>query len=438
MLLDGLKRHVSDYFFLQCVVINEKEVIFHFKDQLDLDSINTLINNTKIPYKISIDHAKTSRGVPIMEVSFDDVNVLKINPYNVIMPYADLVQEGKLNDFFRSSTELVTRIHQDRLFDVDRTKIFLSNYVPIFKLVAPNAFEDVMSEVLKIIKNSSLSGNLPDQAEFIETKKSKLYNSKNKLYRLNLKTYPDHIDYIVACPGKQELYVRLGANVDYDGKNELLKKQNLHFDDEKTITVKHSVTIQKGNGCRTKIQRRKTSKKDVLDENDTVILTLEGNNIIKLYFNQDEETFDVATKLFSDIYYGRKFYTGWMPTSELDSNLTSNERIIITSIQSLEQIYYTLLSGDEVRDALAQGKPLPKNSLDWTINKLTEASGESFDEKVLYVLDYLYHKVDPNTFYKFGNEEFTRESIKARYAKLQNLKGRFEALVKARKAGLLV
>ena len=438
MLLDGLKSQVNDYFFLQCLVINEKNVVFHFKDPLDLDAISTLIDTAKTPYKINITHTKTKKGSPTIDVSFDDVTVLKIDPYNVIMPYDDLVQENKLSEFFRASTELVTRIHQDRLFNTDRTKIYLSNYLPIFKLVAPNAFDDVISDVLKIIKNASLSGDLPVQAEFIETKKSKLYNAKNKLYRLNLSAYPDHINYIVACPDKQELYIRFGANLDYNKISTLLKERNCYFDDQKTTTVKHSVTIQKGGGCRTKIKRRKTTEKDVLDENGNVILTLEGNNGVKLYFNQDEKTFDVATKLFSDIYYGRTFYTGWVPTSELNSDLTSNERIIITSIQSLEQIYNTLLSVDDIRDALAKGKPVPKSSLDWTINKLTDANGESFDEKVLYVLNYIDSKVDPNTFYKFGTEEVTQESIKERYSKLQNLKGRFEALVKARKAGLLV
>ncbi len=435
MLLDGLKSSLEDFFFLGCVVVDKNNLVYHFKDPLDVTAIETLATNS-LPGRVKIEHRKTNSGRNISEFYLDDLLVLTVDIYNVKMPYFSLINREKFALGFQASTELVTRIHQDRLLDGDRRKIYLSKYQPIFELVSPEAFEDKISQALKDIRQLSLSGDIPKHPDFVETVRSRKLN-KNKMYRPNVGKIADHLDYFVICPDKQEMYLKFGCNFDYDAIKEMLKAEGFRFDGEKEINTFHSITIKKGGGSRNRTWGEKKTERDVLDEEGTSMLTLTNDDSLRMSFNGSEELFNKAAKVVSDIYYGRLLYTGWVNTSELKSDLTREERIVISSLEPLVQFYIFFLEIEEAQTALAQGKRFLFSPQGWVNHKLMEAGNVNFEERVLHVLNYVDSKVSPDTFYKYGQEQSTQEKLKLYYSALQNLKGRFEALTMVRQSGQL-
>ncbi|MBI5066111.1 hypothetical protein HZA97_07790 [Candidatus Woesearchaeota archaeon] len=435
MLLDGLKSRLEDFFFLECMLVDKNNLIYHFKDPLDVQAIETLANNSLLG-RVNVEHKKTRSGRDVSELFIDGVLVLSIDLYNVKMNYANLVNQDKFSLGFQASTELVTRIHQDRLLDGNRRKIYLSNYQPVFKLVSPEAFEDKISQALKEIRQLSLSGDLPKHPDFVETRMSKRVSS-NKVYRPNAGKIVDHLEYLAICPDKKEMYVKFGCNFDYDAIKDMLKREGFRLDDAKEISAFKSITIKKGGGSRKRTWSSTKTKRDILDEEGNLLLSLSDKDSLKISFDGSEESFNKAAKIFGNIYYERLFYTGWVNTSELKSDLTKEERIVISSLEPLVQFYTLFLEVEEAQTAMAQGKKFLFGPQGWVNHRLIEAGNVSFEERVLHVLNYMDSKVDPDTFYKHGKEQSTQERLRTYYSALQNLKGRFEALTIARKAGQL-
>lgn len=423
MLLDGVRNHLSQYGFLKCVVVNEKDVVFQFVDPLDRKTLTELIQSSGTSYEINFKEAKTGVGTTRTAVNFDGVHMLTIGNYSVSLPYRNLVQDRRLEEGLQAALGLVTRIHQDRLFREGIRTIYFAEYQPIFKLLFPDIFEDRMTDLLEEVRRLANSGKLPETQNFQETRWSK--HTDEKRYRL-VETL-DHIKYIVVSPDKQELYIRLGSYLDFRRIQDVVESSNLALSAERKGCVDDTKTIKKGGGYRTRTWRSYTISRDVNDISGRTLITFEWNSIVKLYLGQEANRFEQSARLFSQIYYGRLFYTGAVPTAHLGSDITTEERMLINYIDTLSSLYITFLQVDEEKSRNLQHKQ-PVTPIQWIAEKMAESPLKSFEERVLYVLREINNRVHPTDFAKIE----TKVKLFQQYAILKNLKERFEAYTAVR------
>jgi len=426
MLLDGITSLLPDYRFLKCIAIDDKYVHFQFKDPLNIDAFKGIVQSTNIPHRINLQESRTRGGIG-QTLYFDDVNILTIRDYTISLHYRDLVQKGKLEEGLRASTELVTKVHKDTLFRGDVRSVHFAQYQPIFKLLFPELFEDRTTELLKQMRDLARTQRLQQSKDFRETRQSQLYAHENKRYLFNKDKTPEHLEYIVACPDMNELYVRFGSNLDYTRIQEILRTQNLHLSADRREQVGHHKIIKKGGGYRIKDWKSSSISKDVLDQDGTRLSTFEGGNIVKLYLDQSDETFKQAARVFAQIYYGRLFYTSSLPTAEMRSDISKDEKMLISAIDALTSLYIIFLQVEEERDSLALRRQV-RTPFEWVAQKMSESPAKTFEDRVLYVLNEINHRVDPQDFRKYGREPDTQSLLMRHYAGLEKLKGRFEAV----------
>lgn len=426
MLLDGIQSALPDYNLLKCFAISDKFVNASFKDPLNLDAILTLIRNTEIEGKKV--EEKLEKGRRIVEFSINGTKLFSVLDYSVGIHYSGLASKD-LAKGVKLATEITTRIHQDTLLQDKIKQVNFADYVPIFKMLFPELFDDQITGFLKNVRDLSINGKIPKNSSFHETRSSQL-SRNNKRYAFDKSSLPDHIDYIVSNPDNQELYIKFGSRLDYQRIEQMLKKQGMRIEDGEKERVDNEKIIKKGGGSRRKIWGNCSRSHDVFDSQGNKILTLEGYSVAKLYFTQNTEQFDLASKVVSDIFYNRLLYTTWMNHSDFKSDLIPTERKIIASMESLVTLYRFFLEVEEQKKAFASDKKFLE-PLQWITAKMQESPKISFEERVLYTIQEMDRKIDPQTFYKYGNDKDTQEKVSKFYLALQQLKGRFEGVCAA-------
>ncbi|MEK6857009.1 MAG: hypothetical protein AABX39_00285, partial [Nanoarchaeota archaeon] len=428
MLLDGIMSRLPDYHFLKCVLISKKDVVIYFKDHLNTAAIKSLISNANVS-DLKFEETKTARGKNSIDFLLNDSRIFRVEDYGVIIPYLTLSDPKSLAKGVKFATELTTRIHQDILLRDNIKRVNFAEYASIFKMLFPELFEDKLTGFLKTVRDLSINQQIPQIDSFHETTKSKLFRREKK-YAFEKSSLPDHIEYLVVCPDKQELYIRFGSKLDYNRIQEMFKKQGLQISEQKAEKIKNEVIIKKGGGSRKKTLTEISKDQTVFDAQGRKILDFQGYNIVKLYFSQDNDQFDLASKIVGDIYYNRLLYTTWLNHSDFKSDLTPTERKIIMSVENLVMLYRIFLDVDEQKLAFASNKKF-LDPIQWITAKMQESPNTTFEERVLYTINEMDNKIDPQTFYKYGNASDTLEKINKCYSALQQLKGRFEGVCAA-------
>jgi hypothetical protein len=431
MLLDRLRRVIPQYHFLKCVSINQNNISLSFTDPLDLDVIEELVTETS--QDLSLRPSKSKREAKIEELLWDGRPAISIADYSISIPYRKLLDEGELERGMQAATELTTKIHLDTIFNRNIRTIFLADYQPIFNILFPEIFEDRMTEFLWQIKNMK-KADFAASEDFKVTKPTR--GSQDKRYGLDKKLLPDHMSYIVVSPDKQELYIRLGSNLDYRGIDKLLKNMNLHFSEPRERKAKMTKTLKKGGGGRLKYLTYKLTERDVLTSRGYNLLTFEGNNIIIMNLNLADEVFGTAIEVVKDMYYGKHFYTGMLPSANLGSDLSDVERMVIESMNNVARLYNFFLALDEDQRRFYEiGETT--NALSWIAEKMRECpenslkgknSADVFNQRMLYVLTEMDKRVKELDPRKLGKEPATQANIVKNGKVLSTLIGRFEAL----------
>ncbi|MBI2129199.1 hypothetical protein HYU07_03075, partial [Candidatus Woesearchaeota archaeon] len=342
MLLDGITSYLPAYSLLKCMPIKKEDVLFYFKDPLNTEAIVDLLHSADLHQKISLKALKTKRGSDITELYLDNTHALTIEDYAISLPYFNLAENGRLKEGLQAAIGLVTRIHQDALFRRDIRKVYFAQYQPIFKLIFPELFEDRMTDFLRKIQELVRTKKLHENPDFKETRLSKL-NADYKKYAFDKNNLPEHLEYIVVCPDKQEAYIRFGSKFDYERIQKMLRPLNFSMSDDEKSLFKREKFIKKGGAYRKKSLRTSLKERKINDQYGSSLVALESGSIIKLYLSQDDATFERAAMIFCKIYYGRLFYTGLVPTSEISSDISKNERMFINSIDMLTKLYTTFL-----------------------------------------------------------------------------------------------
>ncbi len=237
------------------------------------------------------------------------------------------------------------------------------------------------------------------------------------------------MQYAIVCPAKKEMYVRFSSNLDFNEITSMLKSRGLRLNEPEKKKNESSITIQKGGGARKKKFTNAYMQRDIVNEEGTIIASLTGNNNLTLYLGQNDEIFNLAASVASQIYYDRLFYTSWMRTAELESDLSETERKVIGTIDTFTSLYRTFLEVEEGQLAFAQGKK-HYSPLGWVTAKMQESTSDNFNERLLYVVNEIDRKVTPKDFYKHGSARETQERLHQQYAFLQQVKGKCEAVCK--------
>jgi len=137
LLIDGIKRYLDDYLFLKTIPVTEKEVVFQFKDPLDVPKIIDTIKETFPNAKFE---TQTNKGNTRINYIKDNQIFFSLSAYSLNFPYNECIGQGNFKNALIHSTEFVTRIHQDVLFKYDIKKIDMHEYQPIFKMMSPDKF----------------------------------------------------------------------------------------------------------------------------------------------------------------------------------------------------------------------------------------------------------------------------------------------------------
>jgi hypothetical protein len=276
------------------------------------------------------------------------------------------------------------------------------------------------------VKHQNDKGEIPGLPVFSLTKSSATIENKRYFYN---GMRADHMAYFIACPKLNEIYIKMNSHLDHEKIDDFLKWSNLRVAYNEAREIKKTKIIKKGAGFRYKKWRVRTRERDVYDESNNKLLTFEGDNIVKMYLSQDGLVFGKAAKLFSDIYYRRLFYTSWIHTAKLSSDITAIERDLIHAIDNLEIIYKLFLEAEVVRDRLKRKEPLPATGLDWITEKMMECKSRQCNEMILHVLNAIDSRIDVNDFARYGgHEKETQETLVKFYGILKTIKGRFESI----------
>lgn len=423
MLLDGIRRHLPDYNFLRSMPVSRKEVVFHFKNPLNLNAIAFVIESAGQGHSIRLRHLTKKTGVAL-GVYYDNVQVLMVENYYVKFPYYTLIESGKLKEGLQSISELVTRIHQDSLFLEGSRLVHFAQYQPVLKLMWPDVFEDRLTDFIREVRQLATTQQITQHPSFKETKNSRLHERANKRYALVRDSVPEHLDYIVACPARNELYVRFSSNLDYDRIREMVENAGLTFVKEVPNVIHEQKIIKKGSGSRLKSWEYKVKHFGVYDREGNRLLTFEGQNNLRLYLGQDSSTFEKSIGILSQIYYGRLFYTGWFRTAEIDSDISPNERGVITLIDTLAGIYHLFLSVEEDRLRVQKDQMVP-TPIEWVAETMTRSPIKSPNEMVMCVLNELNRRIKPEDFSRYGSNPDTQKRLTQNYLTLQALLNQF-------------
>ena len=432
MMVDRLNGTLPDFRHLRSISIKPTSICYNFKDPLNLEALQVMVEQSNLPGSVEFVEEKNRSGKNVTNLYLDDKLLLTFKSHMVYLQNYQDCSKKELEYSVQLVSGLVTRIHQDVLLAEGIQTINFSEYRPIFEMLFPESFENILTGSLETIRELTLSGEVADHDLFRETRSSKAFNREDqKTYFLPNDNLPDHFSYLVVSPNKQEMYVRFSSNIDLSKVSEFVEEKGWNISKRKGKGKgkrSYTIPIQKGGGQRD-VKRYLPTIKALCVENDEgkVVAEIEGDNIVKLYLS-DEEDFASGSELLTTIFYKRLLYTSNVRTAALDCDLTPVEQEVIGSVGSLVGMYNLFLSVEEDRARTLGRNKKPVSSIGWVAEKMEESEDPSFPGRILNVLNEIYNRVNPSTFYRYGQEAETQERLHTSYGNLQRLIGRFEAI----------
>ena len=420
LLIDGIKRYLDDYLFLKTIPVTEKEVVFQFKDPLDVPKIIDTIKETFPNAKFE---TQTNKGNTRINYIKDNQIFFSLSAYSLNFPYNECIGQGNFKNALIHSTEFVTRIHQDVLFKYDIKKIDMHEYQPIFKMMSPDKFSQQLGIRLDALFDELDKFKILESKMANETKASKYSKAEKRRYALRKSFLPLHVDYIIISPDTKEYFIRFGPNLNHEKIDELIKQQKLTSESYTGQKLESAMTIKKGGGQRVIHRAYNPKSRLIKDDQGDNIAVIQGNNIIKIPV-KNVRTYDASKKFVNAIYDNWLFITNMVNTAELKSDLSLNERSIINSMDYLVKIYNFFIKEDIQKGIFAQRSKESSDGLVWIIRTMGECTKHDIKYKTLYVLNSMSQRIDPKNFRSYGESESKAIEL---YSNLQKLKGRFEA-----------
>jgi hypothetical protein len=416
MLLDSLNRQLGEYINLQCIAIDESSLNFHFKSPVDVEKVKEIVDNSPGNYQSRLGLSSRLKR-KTLEVGLENRVIAYLDGYNIKFPYMDLHKHDLFEDGLQASTELLIRVHQDRPFRSDIRVVNLNEYAPIFKVLFPQSFEDLITPTLNEIRESSSKGKIKVCEGLVPIKRDP------EILRLDVSF--DHIKYLLVDSKGDKIILKFGSYIDENVLSKILADENLYLGEiEKEEVVKKTV-YQKGAGIGTKMIRKSIPYSPVKDS--------EGNNIASLFrqsinipINQTEQGFSKAARLASNIYYNRIFNTAWLESADLPpADLTEVEKQVINAIDTPAKIYRIFLHRDDMR-ASFEGRQELRTPLEWVCDRMRESPDNSFEGRIYHTLRTLNDRITPG----LHSEDFRiyGPDSPQLYSQLQRLLGRFEGI----------
>jgi len=418
MLLDRIEERLPDYRGLKCMSFSNNTVHFQFKNPLDKPEVIRLIgSHDSMPFMIKAGGPEVRGGG--VSVHLYDAHLLDLADYGITLPYRSLMQSEVFELGLQAATELVTRIHQDRLFRKDVRTIYFAEYQPIFELLFPELFEDTFTDLLTDVRGLVRAGKLIDSPDFRETLASKrTVGIVDKRYSYRASKERDHITYIVVNPHLQEMYIKLGSHFDYERIEDMLGTSDCSLAEGVWESNPSTLLVSKGASTANRMNVTRTKSRDIVGRNKETLATFEGNSCIKFYLGRDDDTFERAVSIFSQIYYQRFFYTWNIPAELHDSDVTQNERMVIKLADMLAGFYTTFLQVGEEQRRLAEHMGI-QTPLGWVHATMAQSPNKSVEGRVHYVLNDISKRTDPVNFHR---------DLAAQYHSLEQLESQWKIL----------
>jgi len=391
--LDFLHNHLKQFIGVQCLSISGEKLCCTFKNPLDISKCIDILRTPQSTTGLISVEKTVNRKLVNYCLQVDGVNVLAINDYSIAFFYKKEFDNWESG--LQMMAEMIIRVHQELIYRPDIQTLYMSKYNPFYRLMSPEIFEDHLTPLLEEIGQMINVGLIIDDKSFSETKKSRLYHKENKLYKFICEI--DHIKYLVVSPEKKEVYLSFKPYLDFRKIKEYAIRNDYELVERKE-RVGTKTYIKKGAGNRVANGNKCLRVLDVL-KNGVKIATFDEKSIIVLYVD-NPNLFREGLNLFTAIYYGWLFYTSSIPNEEIPhSDLSSEDRIVISNIDTLMQIYMAFIAPILERENFEKSKETGEKMQsfspgEWLINFLKNDSASLYEEKMLHLLLHMRTLID--------------------------------------------
>lgn len=392
--LDQLKSSLSQYSGIKCLSVSNNKLTCTFKSPLDLGAVEDILNNPHSSINQLVVERREENRILNYYLMIDGRDVLVVSNYSISFVYKVMADEWE--EYLQMFVEIIARVHRDLLYREGLRNVFMNTYNAFYRLMSPEMFNDSeLTSWFESVRKLLFAGGIQKDKSFSETKKSALYHKTDKLYRL---VQPlSHLNYIVVCPDKQELYISFRPFFDFKAIGGYLEKTNLSLENRKE-GVAYKKVLKKGAGRRKSEGIMHITFNDVINQKKQRIASFDGQSIIVLYL-ADQEIFAEGLQLFNYIYYNWIYYTSWIPTADVPhSDLDSVDRTVITNIDTLFHIYSTFLGVILSKEYFHSDRMNTLTTKEWLINFLSIDPASRYEEKMLHLLQFMKDKINLQEF----------------------------------------
>ncbi|NQU16512.1 MAG: hypothetical protein HQ564_00480 [Candidatus Saganbacteria bacterium] len=394
-LLTKLANTLPDLFHLRAVVINSNHLVFSFKNMLDCQKMDSIIQNNFKGIILEKREGILRGGGKIVQYFYKGNEFLSITSYTVKFPYTGLAADSSERfslglDFI---VELVSKMHNTRPFIAGK----IICYHEFTSLIRAISTGEPSREVLSGLFDNIVSDFDADlmgkgQSVLVRTKRSKVKGKPE--YRLKSEHLPSHVSYVLFVPHEERVVVGLDCPINFAEISERLQDGSLLAD---TSHYLERITIEgkRVTGKKVKAQFKNQSWRGVVRKINTtrsVFVDLTGKEILSgsyktLSLSLSEARIEggLARALADTIFDEMLFYTNSVPDEKLQCSLTEEEQSLIGAVDTLLS-FYNLFARPEVEKE-SYAKKLPYLSdMEWVLKQLKESYAVSEFGRLLYVL----------------------------------------------------
>jgi hypothetical protein len=443
--IDGLRRQLPDFQYIRTVSITDETLRVTFSHVFDQERIAGDLEDFGYRTK----EGKDFKERKLVTAFSPDGGMYRFGPTYVELP---LNYNSSFDTALTRFIEFVAAVRFKNNWLSDNMHVRLHKEVaPIMQIMFGDQYprEIVSGTIASVIAAASSVENLEQIEGLNETHSSKMgrkmgaRRDRERTFRVLGVDAADHIDYITIREGEPPLVtVQFNCEVDNDALRKELEKiedGRLFLTSPKTVRQMKKRYVNKSRFGGPEIRRDtvKAESFSVLNEEGQAVLTFKNSNGKSVFFiSVNEETVQDALRVMDPVYDDRMLITAVQRSREIaQTGLTAMEGEILSAFRQLTRIYrFFLLTEDEKKSyevMLETGSmievPTPEQ---WVIQQMKAAGDEAeFHERVLHVLDHLNSRISPEMFHTLGKTEETQERARQIYGELQQLKGRFDAMV---------
>ncbi|MCP4647823.1 MAG: hypothetical protein GY852_08870 [bacterium] len=445
--MDRLRTHLPEFPNISSIGINSKSLRATFSFFFDQDNVKGDLKSAG--FRVTED--KDGKGRRILVATAKDGGHFSVGDTFVSL---DLARKTKrFDECFTRFVEFIATTQFKSNWSKENEIVYLNKEVrPILEVMLgkdypKNVVGGVMNSIFKMMERED---DLEATGDFRETRKSQIARAKNlqgdgeRTLRVIGSEGLEHIDYIVVKEGEDPVaIVQFDCEVDVraldDGIGKSRDKKRLFLTNPEEKRESRVSFVNKGRGRAAEVRRwAKTVE-------ESRVLNEEGCTVLKFKNADGKSTFIVplapktlweSLKALDMVYDERMFYTTTGRSREIrQSALTPLEREISVAFRNLTRMYHFFLEIEDAKRAfevsMETGVSIEvPTAQKWVIAKMLEAGEDvQFHERVLHVLDIMHDRIDPNNLRVYGGTKESQEKARDFYAILQQLKGRFEAMV---------